>query len=333
MEHPMKKWIPAVLLSISAFQNQSLAAETKTITDSFVNKLSCKNLTVDSIYKSLQPTAFHTYYHIPIPNWKFHSGGPVLGACWGLSSAQRKMFYLARFEEPENLSKSELRRKTLDMFRGSELTEQQVGNGRPRAMNTPLRQLEVIKYSDRSLMSSWAHEDANPNGLFPLLNRGYKEQLGGETVWKTVKLDLQRSQQQHFFRGGNLQMVVGDVMERNSVDSLLTITQLEKNLKSKRLTLLVLRGGTTNQHVVVAKEILDMGKYFLIMVYDSNNPLADVPMYYQKETKTFHAPAIMSIAEKSGDHSRALGVFIVDEDERAPIEAAMLRYYRSECTK
>ncbi|WP_413293454.1 hypothetical protein ACLSU7_18900 [Bdellovibrio sp. HCB185ZH] len=328
----MKKWIPAVLISITSFHHRTLAAEAKSISDSFVKQLSCQNLTVDSIYQAIQPTAFHRYFHIPVANWKFHSGGPTLGVCWGLSSAQRKMFYLARFDEKEELSRSDLLRKTLTMFRGAEFTAQQSGNGQARMIQTPAT-LEVLKYSDRSLMSSWALEERKPDGLFPMLNRGYKETINGAATWMTFKLDLERSQQQHFFRGGNLKMIAGDTADRSSVENLLTVTQLEKNLKAKRLTMMVLRGGTTTQHVVVAKEIIDMGKYFLIMVYDSNNPLVDMPMYYQKSTQSFHAPAIMSILEKSGDHGRPLGVFIVDEDEQVSIDAALLKYYKAECAK
>ncbi|QLY24170.1 hypothetical protein [Bdellovibrio sp. KM01] len=328
----MKKWISAVLISITSLHQAAMAADAKTITDSFVSNLSCQNLTVNSIYQAIQPTAFHTYFHIPITNWKFHSGGPTLGVCWGLSSAQRKMFYLARFDEKEELSKEDLVRKTLNMFRGAEFTAQQSGNGKARMIQTPAT-LEVLKYSDRSLMASWALEERNPQGLFPMLNRGYKETINGESTWMTFKLDLERSQQQHFFRGGNLKMITGDTTDRSPVENLLTVTQLEKNLKAKRLTMLVLRGGTTTQHVVVAKEILDMGKYFLIMVYDSNNPLADMPIYYQKSTQSFHAPAIMSVLEKTGDHGRSLGVFIVDEDEQVSIDAAMLKHYKAECAK
>ncbi len=329
----MHKWIFTSFIVVFGLQATAWARSENTITDSLVKKLSCENLSVDSIYKSLQPTAFHTFYHIPVMNWRFHSGGPALGVCWGLSSAQRKMFYLARFEEQENLNKADLLRKTLDLFRGSELTEQQAGNGRARAIPTPLSQLEVLKYSDKSLMSSWAHAETEPWGLFPVLNRGYKEELGGETVWKTFKLDLQRSQQAHFFRGSNVALLSGETAERSTADNVATLALLQKNLNSKRLTLLVLRAAATSQHVVVAKEIIDLGAYYLIMVYDSNNPFADVPMYFQKSTKSFHAPAIMSITEKKGDHSRPLGVFIVDEDEREPIEAAMLRYYRDECKR
>ncbi|WP_413557561.1 hypothetical protein [Bdellovibrio sp. HCB209] len=328
----MKKWIPVVLLSICSLQKPASAAPGKKITDTVVKNLSCENLTVDSIYKSITPAAFHTYYHIPATNWKFTSGGLELGACWGLSSAQRRMFYLARFEEKEDLSKADLLRKTLDMFRGAELTEQQSGRGGARMVSTPLNQLEVIRYSDQSLLHSWAREDVKPDGLFPLLNRGYKENLKGQTVWKTLKLDLQRSQQQHFFRGGNVAMITGESQARNQVDNLLTMTKLEKNLKGNRLTLLNLRWGLTSQHVVVAKEVYDQGAYFIIFVYDSNAPLITNIVHFDKKKKTFYAPGIgVNVVPDTPD--REIGVFIVDEEERAPIEAAMLRYYRAECNK
>lgn len=330
----MKKWIPVVLLSISGFHHAQ-AAEPKTITDSFVNKLSCQNLTVDSIYNSLQPTAYHTYYHLPIQNWGFNSGGPELGVCWGLSSAQRRMFMLARFEEKEELSRIDIRNKTLDILRGFDYSPQQTANGRERMLSTPIRQWDVVKYSDNSMMRSWAREDKEPNGLFPLINRGYSENIGGKQVWKTYKLDVERGQQQRFFRGSNLGMVVGSNDARSPIDNMLTMSTLEKNLKGHRLTLMNLRWGTFDQHVVVAKNMLENDRYNIIFVYDSNQPLTEGVIYFDKKTKTFHAPGVRVVLPKhvAGDEKKEMGVFLVDEEERAPLEEAMLRHYRAECNK
>jgi hypothetical protein len=335
MEHLMKKWIPVVLLSISSFQ-QAAMADSKTVTDSFVKKLSCQNLTVDSIYNSLQATAYHTYYHLPIQNWGFKSGGLDLGVCWGLSSAQRRMFMLGRFEEKEELSKADIRSKTLDILRGFDYSPQQSGNGGERMLSTPIRQWDVIKYADDSMLRSWAREEKEPNGLFPLINRGYSETIGGgNKIWKTYKLDVERGQQQRFFRGANLGMVVGGTQGRGSVDNLLTISTLAKNMAGHRLTLLNLRWDTLDQHVVVAKNMLENERYNIIFVYDSNNPMADGIVYFDKKLKTFHAPGIRALLPKhvAGDEKREAGVFLVDEDERAPLEEAMLRHYRAECEK
>ncbi|UYL07650.1 hypothetical protein B9G69_011390 [Bdellovibrio sp. SKB1291214] len=339
----MKKWIPVVLLSISSFQSAFAASDAKTVTDSFVKKLSCQNLSVDSIYESLQPTAYHTYYHLPIQNWGFNSAGADLGVCWGLSSAQRRMFMLGRFEEKEELSRTEIRNKTLDILRGFDYSPLQsfdysplqTSRGREMMVATPIRRWDVVKFSDTSMIRSWAREDMDPEGIYPLVNRGYAETAAGKPVWKTYKLDVERGQQQRFFRGGNLAMVVGDTLARGTVDNLVTMTTLAKNLAGKRLTLLNLRWGMMDQHVVVAKNMMENERYYIIFVYDSNRPLADGMIYFDKKQKTFHAPGIRALLPKhvAGDEKKEAGVFLVDEDDRAPLEEAMLRHYRAECNK
>ncbi|WP_413584600.1 hypothetical protein [Bdellovibrio sp. HCB274] len=330
----IQRLIVGVLVGMGLQPGQTWAADSKLVTDTLVKDLSCRNLSVDSIYSAIQPgSAFHIFYHIPVQNWYFKSGGPNLGVCWGLASVQRKMFYLARFEEKEELDKQELMRRTLNMVRGHELSPVQTGNGRERMLKTPFKNYEVLKFSDLSLLSSWAREDQKPDGLFPIINKGYKEVVNGDTYWKTFKMDVQRAQQERFFRGSNLSMVVGAQDNRSTVDNLLTFSTLKRNLKGNRLTLLNLRFGRYDQHVVVAKEFRTIGDKPAIVVYDSNNPLQNGVIYFDEQTKTFHSPGIYRGVVSEGDPERAIGVYIMDEEERGPIEAAMLKHYQAQCQK
>ncbi|WP_413581941.1 hypothetical protein [Bdellovibrio sp. HCB288] len=332
MDKFIKIWMVAALSAV-CFQTAH-GADAKLINDSLVKDLSCRNLSVDSIYSAVYPrTAFHTYYHLPVQNWYFKSGGPALGVCWGLASAQRKMFYLARFDEKEELSKDELMRRTLNMVRGHDLSPQQVGEGNVRMVKSPLNRYEVLKYADDSLLSSWMGEKQYPTGIFPLINNGYKEEVRGKSYWKTFKLDVERAQQERFFRFSNLSMVVGDEDDRGTVENMLTFSVLKKNLETHRLTLLNLRFGRMDQHVVVAKDFKVVDNKVAIFVYDSNQPLTENVIWYDMEKKSFHSPGIYQGVKSEGDPKRAIGVYIMDEEERGPIEAAMLRHYQKECTK
>ncbi|WP_413574954.1 hypothetical protein ACLVWU_11940 [Bdellovibrio sp. HCB290] len=334
----MTKFLSILLLGVCVGvglqPRAALASSGKTLTDTLVKDLSCRGLSVNSIYAAIQPkSSFHVFYHIPVQNWYFKSGGPNLGVCWGLASVQRKMFYLARFEEQEEISKEELVRRTLNMVRGHELSPLQTGGGRERMLKTPIHSYEVLKYSDLSLLSSWAAEEKVPNGLFPLINKGYKEVVNNESHWKTFKLDVERAQQERFFRGSNLSMVTPAEDNRSAVDNLLTFSTLKKNLEGHRLTLLNLRFGRYDQHVVVAKEITRIDDKIAIIVYDSNSPLQNGVIYYDENTKSFHTPGIYKGVVNEGDPERAIGVYVIDEEERGPIEAAMLRYYQAQCQK
>jgi hypothetical protein len=67
--------------------------EDTVVNDSLVQNLSCKKLTKQNVFTSLQPNAFAVDRQIPLQNWNANS----LGQCWSLSLTQRELFYLLRF--------------------------------------------------------------------------------------------------------------------------------------------------------------------------------------------------------------------------------------------
>jgi hypothetical protein len=91
-----------------------------TVSDSLVKNLDCSTLSKDTVLASLQPDAFSSEREIPITNW-----GDILfplGQCWGLSHAQRALYYLGRFENRSELESSAVMLQVLKIFQGGALT-------------------------------------------------------------------------------------------------------------------------------------------------------------------------------------------------------------------
>jgi hypothetical protein len=89
------------------------------VTDSLVKNLDCSTLSKDTVLASLQPDAFSSEREIPITNW-----GDILfplGQCWGLSHAQRALFYLGRFETNSELTSDAEMSQVLKIFKGGAL--------------------------------------------------------------------------------------------------------------------------------------------------------------------------------------------------------------------
>ncbi|HEY8279782.1 MAG TPA: hypothetical protein VIH99_09175 [Bdellovibrionota bacterium] len=87
------------------------------ISDSLVKGLSCKTLSNDNVFTSLQPDAFSVEKQLPFPNW--HSYG--IANCWAIAGMQRQLFYLTRFNDTKASDpprKSDLRR-LLDLAGGA----------------------------------------------------------------------------------------------------------------------------------------------------------------------------------------------------------------------
>jgi hypothetical protein len=82
----------------------------------------------------------------------------------------------------------------------------------------------------------------------------------------------------------------------------------------------------TFQHIVVVKSFKESDKLIAFRVYNSNAPDSDKHVFYDKKRKMFFGNL-----NGTADEMAELGAFIVDEQERGPLEDAMLRYYQGLC--
>lgn len=314
----------------------TVLAAPKSVTDSLVRGLSCRDLSVNSIYKAIREDAFDESRNMPITNWEYSHNGIPLGNCWALSSTQRMFSYLARYNESSSVGKEERVKLVLDMVRRStpklmQETES-VERGRSyahkpqmRVVNSPLKNYKVFEVEGDSLDKSydfwWGLRDGFVATLAPK-----------RTVKRAFRDDIQVNQGNHFFRAGNLGMGLGS-SPTSAKDNYETIKTLLRNLDGKRLTLMNIRMERINQHIVMAKSYVKNSNGVIeIKVYDSNQPEKDQYLNYDSRTGVFTSEDIAGLFYgRTNAKSRALGVFIVDEEERGAFEQAMLAHYRTRC--
>lgn len=333
----MKKIFVSTFLGLCLITH---SASAKTVSDSLVANLSCDNLSVSSILLKVRPTAFSSANHMPIKNWAFSSGGIGLAACWGMSSTQRKLFYLLRLNESK-AADFDLTR-ALDIVRGTTVGVMMMqsdsaypNNSDTQRLNeTKLKEYSVIPLRENNIVSEWSRN----TGLSFLdkMLKGQTYQIGNQQVYRALRTEVERSQELHFYRPRNIGMGAGSG-PRPAKDNAETVKSLMFNMSSKRLSLINLRLNTTTQHIVIPKTFTkdDKGNVW-ITAYDSNQPEKDQMIYYAANNGQFYSPQIMGsfVGDYSGtDYTHPLGVYIVDEEERGYIEQTLLKYYKGVCQK
>ncbi len=306
----MKQFVGVTLLSAaigvpSLAANQSRKQSNREISDSLVLQLNCRSLSVDAIYKAIREDAFHESRNMPIFNWSSMHGLFPLQQCWALSSSQRMFSYLARYNESNTRTDEDRKVLVLNLIRGS-------------------AKAQVFEVEGSSIDQS--------SGFWWHLREGYKKKTSFFTTdTQNFRKNIEASQSSHFFRSENVSMGAGSG-PTSPRENKVTAQTLLKNLEGKRLTLVNLRLGRTSQHIVMLKSFLRQANgQIVFMAYDSNQPKKDQELLYDTRTGIFTAPEISRSILGEGTPSNPLGVFIVDEDERKPLEAAMLAHYKKAC--
>lgn len=330
----MKKWSISVLMaSVFLFENTVFASK-KIISDSLVQNLNCQSLSLGSMLGSIRPEAFSHRHHMPFKNWPFQSGVSPLAACWGLSSTQRKLFYLLRHGE-KNASPVNLL-EVLDMIRGAHLKAVSMGPREPaqHLIETRLKNYSIMTIAEDNIRDEYGRNTGL--GFLDVLLEGASYKMDRFKIHRNFRSEVERSQERHFFRFQNLGMGAGSGLQRPELN-LSTLQTLKQNLRLKRLTLLNLRLRATTQHIVVAKSLTENAHGDVqIQVYDSNQPDIDAKLSFKKSTGHFYAPEILGIYETdlmALVTPTPIGVFIVDEEERTQIEEALLKHYQELCRK
>ncbi|UOF01681.1 hypothetical protein [Bdellovibrio reynosensis] len=301
---------------------------TKTVNDSLVQNLSCKNLSVDNIYRAIRADAFDANRNMPIQNWAFKSGMATIAGCWALSSTQRMVSYMARYNATGARSMQERIPVVLDMVRGARVVEAKtntVDENRNRLSEVKLPYFSVFAVEEGNLRDS----RNNYNGLWNKLMDGYDQNVGGYVVRRHFRDEIEANQANHFFRFGNIGMGMGSG-KRSERKNAETVEQIIRNASGKRLTLINLRAGRTLQHIVMVKSFKRLSNNIIdFTVYDSNAPERDWSVFYNGRSGQFYAP---DVVDRIGAiETKALGVFVVDEEERGKLESAMLAFYKALC--
>lgn len=331
----MKKIFISTFVSICVFSN---LAPARTITDSLVDNLSCNDLSIKNIYSRIRPDAFSSNYHMPIKNWGFRSGAFDIAACWGMSSTQRKFFYLLRLNE--NQAPRVDVKKALDIVRGTDMDyflafsagKKEIKNEDLETLERALTRYSVIPLAERTIAEEFGRNSSS--GFLDQLMTGVNYYSGRQKVFRNLKSEIERSQELHFFRARNIGMGAGSGPLSPS-ENRTTLNQLKANIAAKRLSLINLRLASTTQHIVIPKSYTEDAKGNVwLKAYDSNQPEKDQLIYFAKETGHFYSPQIMGsfVGDHAGtDYSHPLGVFIVDEEERGYIETTLVSYYQNAC--
>lgn len=279
----------------------ALTVSAKSISDSLVKDLDCAGLAPHNVLSRVRPEAFASAHHIPMQNWRAN----LLGQCWGLALAQRRMFYLARTNVPEAKLSRSLVRYGLDLARGT--VPQNCGNlhgeNGIQAMpcSEPATPLKVFSIPEASLPKS---------ALFRAMDQGIDgRELRGE---------IELGQQRRFFNLGNLDLVIQSTelaRRRNAA----TFENIWSSVARGRMPLLIARVDAFTQHAMLVKSILrkDARTYGLVL-YDSNRPEAESVIFYRDGLFLAMADA-------------PIGITIRDEDEMDRIEDALFAHYRRLC--
>jgi hypothetical protein len=303
----MKKML--VVVSVSFFASVSLLltnqAEAKSLSDHRVKNLSCQSVNSDSVAKAIRPEVYSQANHLPYQNWSFQWGVYQLAGCWSLSRFQRLYFYM---HEPKATP-------SMNEFSDQVRSEEMYDDGR-EWKGFPLDRFAFMPNQADATWTNWEkgwfETGTNPRAL----ERG-------------LKPDIEYYQALRFHQIDNLKYLRGP-LARTVTENNTTWSELSGLIASGRKPLMLLRPAVYTQHVVVAKRIEVTATGAKIWVYDSNSPLIERAVTWDRATAMFSAFEIIDGMAVPDPHA-ALGVFLVDGDENEKLLDSLAEHYRSVC--
>ncbi|WP_413585129.1 hypothetical protein [Bdellovibrio sp. HCB274] len=288
----------ALLFIVATLTSNSVQAA-KTVTDSLVTDLPCNKVTASEIYKRMSPRQFSSDFHLPNVNWSYDVKGGLyeLGVCWSLSRAQRLFFYLGRWNAPAEFSRPQTL-QVLNMLRGSSIY--------------PIMQ----------------NQEAYPRQDFGIL----AELMRGVGA-RDFKTEIEKYETERFHKfAKNLKLIIGNG-SRSKKNNQESKSLLVQNLQTNKLSLIVIRASRVAQHVVLVKRYQrEQNGDIKFWVYDSNRPGQDALLTYRQADSRYYAPGIIYGIVPQKDLHDPVGVYIVDEKERDPVESTLVRHYSSLCS-
>lgn len=301
----MKKIKLLFLASLLLIELPALAQ--KTVSDSLVTDLACNKITANEIYRRMSRTQFSSDYHIPLTNWgvEARNGMYELGVCWSLSRAQRLFFYLNRWNSPSTVQGPPTL-QVLNMLRGDAIYP---------------------------MMLNQENHPRTDLGMLGNLMDGVSTVRGDKNLHRNFRSEIEKYELERFHKlGKNFKYLIGSGT-RSKKNNRETKEQLVANLQINKLTLLIVRATRMAQHVVLAKRFERLANGNInFYVYDSNHPNEDNILTFNQADSRFYSPGIVYGVVPAKDLNDSLGVYIVDEKERDPVEATLIRYYRTLCS-
>jgi hypothetical protein len=280
------------------------APTTKTdhfITDSLVKNLSCNKLSPYNVLTFVRQDAFSKDRHLPFINW-WSTLQP--GNCWGLSQAQRRLFYLIRFNErgaSNNLNKTNY--------------EQILNIAGPDFENIKINKMITTVHSTLNRME-WKNGvfQQGPSGLFLDFLRSatnatelFRQKV--EAAQDILQVDIE-----------NINILFESRKHDHTMNHL-TYQTIVSSLKLGRMPLLVIKFSLFDYHVVLVKSMTNNS----MDIYDSNAPFLAKKMYYLNGE--FYIPDI----NMGHTGKEPLSIFINGEDDMNRIQKINFEYYSGLC--
>lgn len=287
----------------------SLLSARAQITDSLVKNLSCEQLTQENVLNFIDRSKLTADLHIPFRNW----GANLIGQCWALSSAQRKLYYMQRLGVSGSQPPKKEFHYAIDVFRG--FKRQNCSGDLAGAFGTSGNctdgavRLRVIEMPEEDFPSSRAY------------------QSWFETNAKPFKQAIEESQQSRFYNFGAIGLATASTVPTKS-ESQKTLRAIQKSLARGGMPMVVLRIATMTQHVVLIKEQIEEAGQIKFRLYDSNYPYDDMVMMFNGGY--FYAPDSVGLFDATRAN-RPIDIALVDESEMSDIRSSLFQYYRKKC--
>jgi|GEM_PF-3509301 len=273
------------------------------INDSLVSNLDCKKLTPYNVLTYVRPDAFSKDRHIPFINWwtPFQPGN-----CWGLSQAQRRLFYLMRFNERDPSKKvTKTEYSQLLTIVGPSFENLQIEN----MISTPYNSLNKIGWFNGNFLQEPAGVFHDILRLFKNSSQIFKEQI--ESAQDLLQSDIE-----------NINILL-DSRKHDHRMNYMTYQTILSSLKMGRMPLLVIKLSLVDFHVILVKRTLGNG----LEIYDSNSPFLTKKMYYINGE--FFIPEI----NMGQTGKEPLDIFLRGEDEMNRLAQINFNYYQKRCQK
>jgi hypothetical protein len=271
------------------------AADPMLISDSFVKNLNCRTLTKENVFSSLQDNAFSDDKHLLVFNW---SSG-VLGQCWALASAQRRIFYLTRFN-----------------VKGAGDSKQNGAVERFLKMVANDRDANVVQVEDANLNILHVPDDQKSR---------LATALGEVENYDVLERAIKGEQRGLFFRLSNLRLIFGSMI-KDSKENSETAQKLLTMVEHGERPILIERSEATAQHAILIKDVKKIAdNNYLMSYYDSNNPASNGLKLRFKDGQFYTVY----------DHGIELktGIEMPKDDGMDQIREISYQYYKNLCDK
>lgn len=300
-------------------QTMGSVGHCKTVSDRLVQNLDCQKLNLSNLKKSIDKNFSAKEFHLPLQNYGIPYMGSEIANCWSLSRTQRLLFYLGRSENDVQNKKLAV----LNLVRGSE----------PYISDEQIKEWTQLDYDT----FWWPEDEQLRRQLLQEWLKPINQNLDAEKIIKrSFKDDLEYFQKRRFgdfIRNGKYIIRSGARAPRINRQ---TVAKLKFLLQQNELPMIIIRENRMAQHVVIIKsfqETIDSKgvNEIKFTVYDSNTPWSDNELRFTGYTDHFYAPKIMTGLVGVRNPNAAMGVFIVDENERAYVLNKLFKKYQNIC--